>query len=678
LATVTLAVYAPVLKFDFIDFDDPPYVTENPQVQAGLTVSSIRWAFTQGHSSNWHPLTWISHMLDVELYGRQASGHHATNVLLHTGNTLLLFGLLLRLTGKAGRSAMVAGLFALHPLHVESVAWIAERKDVLSTFFGLWTLWAYARYVERPRAARYLAALGLFALGLMSKPMLVTWPFVLLLLDYWPLKRVDAVPWRTLLREKVPFLVLAVASAVVTYIVQREGGAVAAISRISAGMRLQTALVAYVAYIGKLFWPVHLSVMYPLIRDIPVAQVVGAGAVLALITGAVWRGARRFPYLATGWLWYVGTLVPVIGLVQVGTQRMADRYTYIPYIGWFVLGVWFVADWAERRRISHVRSAFAAGAILCILATLTIRHLPVWRSSIPLYEQALTAGESGALVHFNLGNCMAKQNRMKDAAAHYLESLRHAPGEPDVYCNLGLAWAGLDRKEEAVEVLRKAIQLQPDHPKARENIGNILADLGRIEEAAETYREVMQWQPENASVRYKRAGLLVKMGCPDEAISTYQESFRLLPQPPDTLCRWGVAQAEQGRSAMAIAHFLETLRIDPDHLAALNALVWIRATDPDPAIRKGAEAVTLAERLRARVGSRPQAAILDTIAAAYAEAGRFDEAIRTAGEAEQIAQARGAEKSASEIGARRELYLRKQPYRSPAVGTPVDASAKPL
>ena len=377
LTAVTLSLYAPVRHFDFINFDDPAYVLNNPQVQAGITSSSIRWAFTQGHSSNWHPLTWISHMLDWQLFGRHAGGHHATNVLLHTGNTLLLFGLLIRLTGKAGRSAVVAGLFALHPLHVESVAWIAERKDVLSTFFGLWTLWAYARYADRPSAARYLAALGLFALGLMSKPMLVTWPFVLLLLDYWPLKRVDSVPWRTLLREKVPFLVLALASAVVTFLVQREGGAVAAISRISAGMRLQTALVAYVAYIGKLVWPTRLAVLYPLAHSLPIAQVAGAVAVLAIITYAAWRGARRFPYLATGWLWYLGTLVPVIGLVQVGTQRMADRYTYIPYIGLFVFGVWGVADWAEQRKIPRGAMAGAAVTILSLLTALTARHLPV-------------------------------------------------------------------------------------------------------------------------------------------------------------------------------------------------------------------------------------------------------------------------------------------------------------
>jgi tetratricopeptide (TPR) repeat protein len=678
LATVTLAVYAPVLKFDFIDFDDPPYVTENPQVLAGLTASGVRWAFTQGHSSNWHPLTWLSHMLDVEIFGLHAGGHHATNILLHAANTLLLFGLLVRMTGRIGRSAMVAGLFALHPLHVESVAWIAERKDVLSTFFGLWTLWAYARYAERPRADRYLATLGLFALGLMSKPMLVTWPFVLLLLDYWPLRRMGAVAWRTLLWEKIPFLALAVASCIVTFIVQREGGAVAVLSRISPGMRLQTSLVAYVAYLGKLFWPVQLAVMYPYARSLPAGQAAGVVAALAVLSFAIWRGARRFPYLATGWLWYVGTLVPVIGLVQVGTQRMADRYTYIPYIGLFVLGVWGVADWAERRRIPRGLLAFAAGTTLCVLAALTARHLPVWRSSVALYEQALAAGESGALVHFNLGNCMVKQDRMKDAAAHYLEALRYGSGEPDVYSNLGLALARLDRKEEAIAALRKAIQIQPDHPKAGTNLGDILDGEGRLEEAEAAYREARLRRPDDAGVRYKLAGLLVRLGRADDAVLMYRESFQFRPQPPDALCRWGVTQSMRGESAQAIAHFLEALRVDPDHLAALNALAWIRATDPDPAIRKGAAAVAAAERACALAGSQPQAPLLDTLAAAYAEAGRFEEAVRTAGEAEQNARARGDEKGGAEIGARRALYLEGQPYRAPAVGTPVDAAEKTL
>jgi tetratricopeptide (TPR) repeat protein len=657
-------------------------------------------------------------------------------VLLHTGNTLLLFGLLIRLTGKAGRSAVVAGLFALHPLHVESVAWIAERKDVLSTFFGLWTLWAYARYVDRPRAARYLAALGLFALGLMSKPMLVTWPFVLLLLDYWPLKRVNSVPWRTLLREKVPFLALAAASAVVTFLVQRTGGAVSDISGVPLALRLQNALVSYAAYLDKMLWPTRLAVMYPYADTVAGGRLATAVAVLAIITYAVWRGARRFPYLATGWLWYVGTLVPVIGLVQVGTQRMADRYTYIPYIGLFVFGVWGVADWAERQRISRGTVAASAVAVLGLLAALTARHLPVWRDSEALYLHALKLGERSPEVFSNLGVFQESQGRADEAIGHYREAarirpdgmiywnnlgllltkqkredeaiacfrdaLRVSPDYPGTQANLGAALLQKGRSAEAVESLKEALRLQPgdlaarnnlglalsqqgrikeaevqyrdilDHQpgyeKARNNLGLALAKMGREEEAIACFEEVLRLNPDSRTAHFNLGQALVRKGRSTEALGQFQQALRLQPETAETLARRGTLLAASGQTTEAVAHFLEALQTEPDQIQILNNLAWILATVGDPGLRNGTAAVAAAERAVALGGQEPGPSLLDTLAAAYAEAGRFEEAARTAAGAERLLRERGQTAAAEEIAARRALYEQREAYRDPPRG----------
>ena len=385
LIAVNIAVYAPVVHHEFVTWDDPQYLLGNPHVSGGLTGSGIRWAWTTGYASNWHPLTWWSHMLDVQMYGMSAGPHHVTSLLLHIVNTLLLFGLLHAMTGRLGPSAFVAALFAAHPLHVESVAWVSERKDVLSTLFWMLTVWAYLRYLRRPRLGRYFLMAAVFVLGLMAKPMLVTLPFVLLLLDVWPLGRVT-LAWSTpqrsrvveLVREKLPLIALAAASSIITFVVQRQGGAVAASEALPLGDRVANALVSYMRYIGRMLWPARLAAVYPFSRPLPEWWVVGSLLGFFAMSIVAIRAGRRYPYVAVGWLWYVGTLVPVIGIIQVGSQAMADRYTYVPLVGLFIVVAWGAVDlcarWPHRRQVLPVAAGLAI-VVCSVLARVQVEYL---------------------------------------------------------------------------------------------------------------------------------------------------------------------------------------------------------------------------------------------------------------------------------------------------------------
>ncbi len=443
LIIATFMAFWQVTHCDFINFDDPEYVTDNRHVQDGLTVEGILWAFTTGHAANWHPLTWISHMVDVQLFGLQPGWHHLTNLLFHLANTLLLFLVLNRMTKALWQSAFVAALFALHPLHVESVAWVAERKDVLSTFFWMLTMGMYVSYVARPGLTRYLTLLLCFALGLMAKPMLVTLPFVLLLLDYWPLQRleqkkppqevrkplskdkkrtppvkapvqpVDHWPLiRPLLTEKIPLFVLAVLSSIVTYLVQHHGGAVESLEAFPPSARVANAFVSYSTYMVKMLWPTNLAVFYPHPRWWPLWQVLGSVVLLIAITVLAIRGAKKRPYAAVGWLWYVGTLVPVIGVVQVGSQAMADRYTYIPLVGLFIIVAWAVPEllkkWPYRKEALIVLSALC---LLCLFLV-TWRQVGYWRNSIALYDHALEVTDANSLIHNNRGTAYSKPRQV--------------------------------------------------------------------------------------------------------------------------------------------------------------------------------------------------------------------------------------------------------------------------
>ena len=484
LILITCVVYLQVLDYEFVYFDDTLYVTENHWVQNGLTIDGVGWAFTTSHASNWHPLTWLSHMLDCQLYGLNPRGHHLTSVLLHIANAVLLFLVLNRMTGAQWASGFVAALFALHPLHVESVAWVAERKDVLSTFWGLLTLWLYAGYVEHPRRIRYLFALFTFALGLMTKPMLVTLPFVLLLLDYWPLERirVEQLPGEStstigasnmqrspilgLLWEKAPFLALAAVSSTVTFIVQRSSGTMAALDVYPVKIRVANALLSYVAYMWQMIWPQNLAVIYPHPgNSLSMLQAFGAGLLLVFISIAAMRAARRHPYLTVGWLWYLGTLVPVIGIVQVGMQAMADRYTYVPLIGLFIIIAWGVPDLLASYRYRRAIISVGSGGLLSILIIITWVQLHHWRNTVTLFQHTLRVTSKNFLAHNNLGAALADLGKIQDAISHY----------------------------------RKALEINPSYWLAHNNLATTLAEKGDPKEAFAHYQEALKIKPDDAS-----------------------------------------------------------------------------------------------------------------------------------------------------------------------------------
>jgi len=606
-----VAVYGAVWHHDFVYYDDPKYVTENPIVSAGLTSRGVAWALTTGTDANWFPLTWLSHMLDVQLYGMNAGGHHLTNVLLHIVSTLLLFGVLLWMTGAPGRSAFVAALFAVHPLHVESVAWVAERKDVLSTLFWMLTLWAYVWYVRQPRLGRYLLLLLLFALGLMTKPMLVTLPFVLLLLDVWPLKRVamrragsdrsgfsasrDQRSLTQLVTEKLPLFGLAVLSSIVTFVVQRRGGAVGGLDAYPLTLRVGNALVAYVTYIGKMLWPTRLAAFYPYPRSLSGALVVGAIAVLIGVSAVVIRAAPRYPYLLVGWLWYLGTLVPVIGLVQVGNQAMADRYTYVPLIGLFIITAWGIPDLLARWRYRRIALPTAGALVIAACAVVARGQVQHWRSTTALWTHALGVTDENDVAHNNLGLALARQGKAADAISHYTEALRIRPTYATARTNLGAALASQGKLDEAIANYTEVLRYKPEFAEAHTDLGAALADKGRIEEAIAQYTEAVRLKPDFAEAHANLGVALAGQGKLDEAISEYTEALRLKPSFADVHNNLGFALASLGKVEEAIAHYTEAVRLRPDFaLAHMNlALTLANQNRVDEAIREFREVLRI-------------------------------------------------------------------------------------
>ncbi len=537
LIVATIAVFWQVYNHDFVNYDDNLYVTENRHVQAGLTWEGIIWAFTTTHASNWHPLTWLSHMLDCQLFGLNAGGHHLTNLLFHIANTLLLFLVFNRMTGAIWRSAFVAALFALHPLHVESVAWVAERKDVLSTFFWMLTMWAYARYAERPGIKIYLLVFLFFALGLMAKPMLVTLPFVLLLMDYWPLGRlqlgqsikestlkIQALPILRLVWEKVPLFVLTAVSSVVTYCAQQAGGSVE--SLLPFQMRVGNALAAYINYIGKTIWPLHLAVFYPHVRVVPIWL---AGLLLMCISFFVIRVGRRSPYLSVGWLWYLGTLVPVIGLVQVGGQAMADRYTYVPIIGLFTIIVWGVAELVAKWRCQKFVLSISVGVVLLGLAMGTWLQLTHWHNSVTLFKHTLDVTPNNYLAHNNLGVALSEQGRIEEAMKQYRKVVEINPNYAMAYYNLGLALGQQGRFEETIGYFVKALQIKPNYAEAYYNMGVSLGKMGNYPEELKAYKRAINVKPDYAEAYCNLGAAYAGMGLYSEAIWAFKEAIQLNP-----------------------------------------------------------------------------------------------------------------------------------------------------
>jgi tetratricopeptide (TPR) repeat protein len=607
LAVITLGLYVPVIRtgpaevrYDFVNYDDPDYVTSNSHVQSGLTKESVVWALTTGHASNWHPVTWLSHMLDCQLYGLNPTGHHLTNVLLHIANALLLFGVLRQMTGSTWCSAGVAAVFAWHPLHVESVAWVSERKDVLSAFFWLLTMGAYLKYVRASQSAMahppgrklkvfYGLTLLSFMLGLMSKPMLVTLPFVLLLLDYWPLNRA-AEPaaqgvakkggklqlrtwtWMELALEKVPLLLLAIASSVVTFLVQTKGGAVSSLSNLSVSARLANALVSYLRYVGKLLWPRNLSILYPHPGSWPMWLVVAAGLLLVGVTVGVMLQARSRPYLLVGWLWFVGTLVPVIGLVQVGVQSMADRYTYIPAIGLLIMICWGLPDllarWPERNR----ELACVGGMALAGCVMMTVVQLGHWRNSEQLFRHAVKVTDNNYLAYNNLGFFLDHEGKGDEAMVNYRKSLEINPNYEEAQNNMGYALAGKGRYAEAIPYYETALRLRPKLVEAHNNLGNALGELGRVNEAIAEYQIALQLNPDHADAHNNFGIALAMQGKLDEAVQHLQEAVRLKPSYASAHSNLGNALAVQHKLDEAVTHYQIALQLKPDDAQAHNNL----------------------------------------------------------------------------------------------------------
>jgi tetratricopeptide (TPR) repeat protein len=572
LVVAVVVLYNPVQHYSFVGYDDPDYVTDNPHVLGGLSWPAVEWAFTTNWAANWIPLTWLSHMLICSLFGLQAGAHHLANVFFHLLSSLLLFAALKRMTAAHWRSALVAFLFAVHPLHVESVAWVTERKDVLSGVFWFLALWLYALYAERRSIRLYLMVLAAFVFGLMAKPMVVTLPFVLLLLDVWPLGRfrtapLPAVSRRAILLEKIPFLVLAVGASAVTYLVQLHGGAVSRFARVPLSMRFENALLSYVIYVAKTFWPTRLAVFYPL-TAVPMRLSVAAGVVLLAVSAAVLRWVRVRPYLAVGWFWFLGALVPAIGLVQVGAQARADRYTYLPMVGIFIAIAWGMGEIVARKP-GWMRAVCALAAGSCLVFSLQARlQVEFWRDTETLFRHALEVTDGNYVAYNSLGLALRKQGQLEEAIANYRKALSIWPGFPEALTNLGEAYVSQKRFSEAVLPLDEAVRLNPDSAEARTNLANALTGRGDMVAAETQYREALRLQPDSANAHAGLATALANQHREGEALREYQDAIRLRPDSPDIHFNFAQMLVASGRTDEALGEFAETVRLKPDDAEA--------------------------------------------------------------------------------------------------------------
>lgn len=549
LACLAVAVYWPVGGHPFITLDDEPYVTKNPDVLRGLTPDAVRWAFTTFHEANWHPVTWLSHLADVELFGTDAGWHHRVNLLFHLANTVVLFWILRAMTGAAWRSGFVAALFAVHPLHVESVAWIAERKDLLCALFWLLSMGAYSQYAARGGRARYAAVTVLFLLGLMSKPMIVTLPFVFLLLDYWPLRRIAAPPGhggpappgasatlRGLLIEKIPWFLMSLASSAVTYVAQQRGGSVSSLVEIPLGIRAANAAASYLGYLGKFLWPARLGVFYPhpveLSAGLSWRLVAVAVAVGAAISLAAWRLRRGHPYFIAGWLFFVGTLIPVIGLIQVGMQAMADRYMYLPMIGLSVIVAWGACDLARDVPFRKTALGIAGVLLVAVLSVAASWQVSRWKDSESLFSHTLSVAPENPTALFNLGDALLAKGRIEEGIRRFEEGFRYRPHEPEIRASLARTLAEKGRYAEAAAQYREVLKLRPGDHLALTNLGVTLDRMGRSEDALSCLREAAARKPDFVDAYTNLGGVLLKMGKRSEAIAQLRIALRLNPADP--------------------------------------------------------------------------------------------------------------------------------------------------
>jgi tetratricopeptide (TPR) repeat protein len=638
LAAVTVAVYFQVTRHEFINYDDQEYITDNSIVQQGLTSQGVVWAFTQSYAANWHPLTWLSHMLDCQLFGLRAGGHHLMNVLIHGANVVVLFLLMEYLTRSRWRSVFVAALFALHPLHVESVAWVAERKDVLSAFFGLCSLWAYSAYARRvnetltSRLPHYLLSCLLLAVGLLSKPMLVTLPFVMLLLDFWPLQRFPIGPsrWQVggrLLLEKVPFFALAAISCAATLLAQSR--AIVHEQNLPLTARLANAAISYVRYLEKTFWPTKLAVIYPHPGLWPTWATVASVLLLIVISIVVFLQARKRPYLSVGWFWYVGTLVPVIGLVQVGVQSIADRYTYLPLIGIFIIVAWGGAECVKLMKMPLGIVRAPATAIITICACLAWHQLKSWRDTESVFLHAAAVVPRNWVAEHNLALYALSRYQQIQRGTVATQLLKPDPRFVEQFAS---DKSPREYLKEVIARCQSALEVKPNYSFAHITMAKGLAELGELDQAQAHVNTALELDPQNA------------------------EAHQILAE---SLFR-------RGRAREAILEYKAALRYHPDWESVMNNLAWLLATHPNRDIRDGPEAVRLAERA-CELTSGQNIWFLHTLAAAYAEAGKFTNAVNTVEAAKRLAAARGQSASTEAAEKRIGLYISGQPYRDPGL-----------
>jgi tetratricopeptide (TPR) repeat protein len=681
LALVTAGLYARVAGFDFVNYDDPDYVTANPEVNQGLTWHGLVWAFTHFHAGNWHPVTWISHMLDCQIFGYWAGGHHLVSVALHAANAVLLFLLLARMTGATWRSAIVAGLFALHPLHVESVAWVAERKDVLSAFFAFLSLLAYVRYNEKSTVHSpqptvwYACTLVFFALGLMAKPMLVTLPFVMLLLDFWPLGR-----WRVfasatgspdprvtehrtrntlqLLLEKLPFFALSAVSCVITYLAQQAGGAMTAGEQEPAALRLSNAVMSYGRYALKAVWPNPLASFYPLEKPEPWVIVLAVGAVLLIVSGVALKAARAWPSVFVGWFWFLGTLVPVIGIVQVGGQAMADRYTYLPLIGLFIIAVWGGAELFRRRGAGVMGGVVAAVALLAFSA-ITVVQLQYWRDGVALFSHALAVTTDNAVANNDLGSALAAAGRREEALARYQEAVRLDGKNASYQINLATALVRAGRLDEGVGHYLEALQIDPRSGESYSDLGTVYLAEHRLTEAITNLEMAVQLEPESGQARNNLANALLSAGKQNEALEEYRQAVRLSPNDATIHFNTGLVLAKAGKEEEAMEQFMAAERLDPGYAEAhyeIGRRLFLRGDFP-AAIEELSEAARL----------KPNYVWAEFyLAAALAETGRYSDAVKVSEQAAAAAQLLGQSGAVTKIQQAMEFYKAGRPFRPTA------------
>ncbi|MEI8291586.1 MAG: tetratricopeptide repeat protein [Verrucomicrobiota bacterium] len=628
LALTTLIVFLPAGQFSFLNYDDNDYVSDNPHVKTGLTPAGVKWAFTAFHAGNWHPLTWISHMADCTLFGLNPGAHHFVNVLFHAANATLLFGLLLRLTERMWPSALVAALFAWHPLHVESVAWISERKDVLSTFFALLTLLSYAKFARQNCRRSYWLALVFFALGLLAKPMLVTLPFVLLLLDYWPLQRFSFSNFRRRVWiEKNPFFALTGISCVITFLAQKDCEAVVSLADISLRYRLENAPVAVVNYLLNFFAPVNLAAIYPMPAKISALQITLSTTVLALLFLTAWRGRNIRPYFRVGWLWFVGTLIPVIGIVQVGSAAMADRYTYLPSVGFFIAVIFLAADLAAQFHTPKILITAMAGALLAACIFATEFQLQFWRDSETLFRRTAAVTQNNDVALVNLGVALELQNRQTEALAIYRQAEKLGPGRYQLHTNLGNLLAKMNQHAEALAEFREALRRRPGNAKLQNFIGIELAALGRSNEALTAFTEAETFDPQYVWPHVEAAKTLFKLG----------------------------------RDAEALAELRTALRMAPDNFQILTTAAYYMAANENGAARDAKFAILLGSKANLLAGGN-QPSVFDALGIACAANGDFTNAQICVENALTLANA-AKMKNLEPLQKRLLLYRNRQPWR---------------